>query len=581
MKPNTQVYAVSLSRAATVAALLVSISPAVHAQEPTVPTPAAPVVPAPQASPLPVQTQPSAPTPPTPLPSKTPDVNTVGVPNRNVEQTTRFDFKNNKTPGQPQEGDPTTITTLEQALQIAYQRSPTVLLAQERAVKTQSTVAQLLGGQGPQVSGALTYSRLLNSQSGFGGSSSTGGSSSQNPFAVGLQNTPPGSQPVTLSSGSTVSTSGAVTTTRAAATTRQEADPDPDPTTPTTGNSFSSSSADPNQIAARITVTQAIDITGILRTTKQLGDLEKALTRLELARVRQETALTVKNSYYSVLRAAAFVKVNEASVADSTELLRVTEAQQKAGVSSAFDVLRSRTQLDNNRQALIQSRNQLLIAKNSFANTLGVDPSTTVELTDTPEIPALPELDETALLTKAFAQRPEYFQSDVNIMKATKNVRFSRRTMEPSLNASLTGAYNVTQPAVGSNRDTGSVGLTLGIPLWDGGSTREAVKAARSDERYALIQKDQFVRGIKAEVQQAIIAVRDASERQTTTAATVDQAREALRLANVRYKAGVGTQLEINDAQTSLTQAETNQVNAQYDYLAALARLSRAVGNPE
>jgi OMF family outer membrane factor len=82
-------------------------------------------------------------------------------------------------------------------------------------------------------------------------------------------------------------------------------------------------------------------------------------------------------------------------------------------------------------------------------------------------------------------------------------------------------------------------------------------------------------------VQQSIIAVRDANERAQVAAGTVTQAREALRLANVRFRAGVGTQLEITDAQTALTQAETNEVNARYDYLGALARLSRATGNPE
>ena len=229
---------------------------------------------------------------------------------------------------------------------------------------------------------------------------------------------------------------------------------------------------------------------------------------------------------------------------------------------------------------MIQSRNQLLIAQNGFANTVGVDPSTPVQLADIPEIPTLPNLDETVLLTEAFDRRPEYYQADTNILKSVKNTRLARRNLEPYLNASVSGAYNLTQPAFGSNKDTGSIGLTLSIPLYDGGVTREAVKAAHSDERSSLIQKDQFVRGIKAEVQQAIIAVKDAFERQSTTAQTVAQAREALRLANVRFQAGVGTQLEINDAQTALTQAETNQVNARYDYLGAIARLNRATGEP-
>ena len=617
MKSHEFLFVLPLTmRAVTVVALLSVISSGAWAQEPPrVPTPAVPETTptTPSVAPIPdlgSQTQPNAPTPATPLPTKTPDTTRLGIAPKDIKPTTRFDFAT-KTPGQKQSDDPNTITTLDQAISVAYAHNPSLLIAFERAVKTNATIAQILGGRGPQISGTGTYTRLFNSgSSAAGGSAGLSPSQIQNPFAIGLQNTPPGVSPATLSSGTTAATNTVSSTSSSSATTastatraeslpgsrqtdtgRQATSQDPGTTnpgnnpggtqtTPQTVNNFSVSRPDLDQGSARIAITQFIDITGILKTAQEVGDLEQALNRLEIARLRQQTTLDVKNGYYSVLRTAAFVRVNEAAVAQSEELLRVTQAQLKAGVASAFDVLRAQTQLDNNRQALIQSRNQLLIAKNSFANTLGIDPSTPVDLADIPEIPALPSLDEEILITQALNQRPEYYQADTNILKATKNVRLARRNLEPYMNASVSESYSFNKPTQSSYRATGSAGLTLSIPLWDGGSTREAIKAARSDERQSLIQKDQFVRGIKAEVQQAIIAVKDAYERQTTTQGTVDQAREALRLANVRYKAGVGTQLEINDSQTALTQAETNQVNARYDYLAALARLNRAIGSP-
>ncbi len=577
----------------------------------TAPVRAQDAVPAPQVMEDSAQKQPNAPTPPTPLPTKTPDTVRLGLAPKDIQKTTRFDFLTH-IPGQPGADKPGILRTLDQSLEVAYANNPQILIAFERAVKTNAVIAQILGARGPQISGALTYSRLLNSQSGLGGAS--GGltpAQIQNPFTVGLQTVTPGAVPVTLSSGSAVGSSGGVTatasstggatttassggTTRAASPIRQTTgtptaltttDPGTTPTTPGTGTTTGGGGlfgggGNLDQASARITILQFIDITGILRTAQQVGDLEQALNRLEILRLRQETALTVKNGYYNVLRTAAFVRVNEAAVTQSTEQLRVTTAQRDAGVASNFDVLRSQTQRDNNQQALIQSRNQLLIAQNAFANTVGVDPSTPVQLADIPEIPPLPVLDEAALLAQAFDRRPEYYQADTNILKSVKNTRLARRNLEPYLNVAANGAYNITAPAFGTNKDTGSIGLVLSIPLYDGGVTREAVKAAHSDERQSLIQKDQFVRGIKAEVQQAIIAVRDAFERQSTNAQTVAQAREALRLANVRFQAGVGTQLEINDAQTALTQAETNQVNARYDYLGAIARLSRATGEP-
>ena len=544
----------------------------------------------------------------------------MGVKPDDIKATTVFNDKNATPPGQPLPTDPAAIRTLNDALQIAFSRNPNILIAQERALRTVRSVDQILALKKPQISATGTYARLYNSSSNAGAVGGLSPASISNPFSVGLTSTPPGSTPISLSGSSqtgsaggtstgTTGQAGATTTgsTTTAAATRAAA-PDGSESRQTTGtggstgggtgtttpgggtgtnvsggssnnNSSFGRDVNLNSASARVTVSQLIDLTGIVKSAEQVGKLEEALTRLELARVRQETALQVKNGYYSVLRAQAFVAVNEAAVAQSAELLRVTTAQKNAGVASQFDVLRAQTQLDNNRQALISSRNSVAVAKNSFANSLGLDPSTPVA-PENPAIPPTPTLDETALIQTAINQRPEYLQADINIIKAQTNIKLAHRNIEPYMNVSVSGGYDGTSRSV-QQRGTGSVGVSLTVPLYDGGATRASVEAARTDERGALIQKDQFVRGIKAEVQQAIIAVNDARDRSESVAGTVTQAQEALRLANVRFQAGVGTQLDVNDAQTALTQAQTNQVNAQYDYLGALARLSRAIGSPE
>ena len=588
------------------------------AQEPPAPpivVPAAPADPTQSGRSVP---QPSGKTPPTPFPKKTP-ADTLGIKKSDIKATEVFNDKNAVAPGQPLASDPAAIRTLDDALQVAFTRNPNVLIAQERALRTINTVNQILALKKPQISTSGTYTRLFNAGSNAGTAAGGGLSPAQitNPFQVGLTSTPPGSQPISLSGSSqtgsaggatsgTVGQQGAVATgTTATAAPSRAASPGAGEgrqtgtntgtgtTTPGgstgTGNTSGGGTttnfgtfnrlSNLNAASARVTVAQLIDLTGIVKTAEQIGQLEEALSRLELARTRQETALQVKNGYYSVLRAEAFVGVNEAAVAQSQELLRVTTVQKTAGVASQFDVLRAQTQLDNNKQALISSRNQVAIAKNSFANTLGVDPSTPVD-PQNPPVPPTPTLDEEGLIATAFTQRPEYLQADINIIKAQKNIKLAHRNLEPYMNVTLGGAYDGTSRFL-QYRGTAALGVTLTVPLYDGGATRASQESARTDERGALIQKDQFVRGIKAEVQQSIIAVNDARDRSESVAGTVTQAQEALRLANVRYRAGVGTQLEINDAQTVLTQAQTNQVNAQYDYLGALARLSRAIGTPE
>jgi outer membrane protein TolC len=592
--------------ALSVIAVGLTLPGVVWAQETPAQQPPAQQPPAqPPTKPPTVVPQPSAKTPPTPLPKEKPDTDKFGVKGSDIKPTTTFQ---GQTPGQPLPGDPTVIRNLDDALKIAFERAPSLLQAKESAVRTEKTVEQILALRKPSITVAGSYTRLSGAGAAFGGGGGgiTPGQVT-NPFPVGLQFTPPGSAPVTLANsvanttvlspttggnlGNTVGgvvggsvgasapgVSGQTRSTPVPGSTRQTPDDDDDDDDNGGGNVFGNG-VNLNQYSVRGGINQFIDITGVIRTAIEVGDLQKALTRLEIIRNRQDVALTVRNAYYNLLRSQAFVRVNEAAVEQSEELLRVTEAQKAAGVVAEFDVLRARTQLENNRQALISSRNQVAIAKNALANTIGIDPSTPVE-TETPTVPPMPTLDEQALVDTAFKQRPEYFQADINYLKAQKGIRLARRNLEPYLNASLNGTYNPS-PALGNESQTGAFGLTLTVPIWDGGATKAQVEAARSDERGALIQKDQFVRGIKAEVQQAIISVRDANERAEAATLTVTQAREALRLAGVRYRAGVGTQLDVNDAQTALTQAETNFVNAQFDYLSALARLSRAVGNPE
>jgi len=91
---------------------------------------------------------------------------------------------------------------------------------------------------------------------------------------------------------------------------------------------------------------------------------------------------------------------------------------------------------------------------------------------------------------------------------------------------------------------------------------------------------DQIRQGISLEVRQAVLNILNAQERLAAAEKGVDQAREALRLANVRFEAGVSTAVEVSDAQVALTDAQTNLVNAMNDYRQALARYERAIGAP-
>jgi len=119
----------------------------------------------------------------------------------------------------------------------------------------------------------------------------------------------------------------------------------------------------------------------------------------------------------------------------------------------------------------------------------------------------------------------------------------------------------------------------LSKPLFDGGQARASTRQAEAALEKAQLAAEHVEDAIELEVTQAALAVNAARQKLKTTQATVDQAVEGLRIAQLRYENGVGTQVEVLDAQVALTAARTNNVNAQYDFQVALARLWSAMGH--
>jgi outer membrane protein len=193
-----------------------------------------------------------------------------------------------------------------------------------------------------------------------------------------------------------------------------------------------------------------------------------------------------------------------------------------------------------------------------------------------------PEYD--ALLQEALKTRPEILETQAQIAAAQRGVQYARRSTLPSLSVSLGYTYtpNATPGFARSNQ--GSATLGVNIPIFDAGLARERVQEARADVATAEINRRQATDQVQVDVQQAYITLVQARNRVAVANVELAQARESYRLARVRYNTGVSQQtgvspiVELSNAQTSLTQAQINQINALYDYNNARAQLDRAVG---
>lgn len=329
---------------------------------------------------------------------------------------------------------------------------------------------------------------------------------------------------------------------------------------------------------ARITLTQVVDISGIVRAAVRAASVTLNLSELELERTRNDTILQVVQAYQGVARADEFVRVAEEALRNAQERLRLIRAQVEAGVAAQFDLLRAETAVAQAEQALLNARNQRELAAAALNNLLGRDLNAPVQVVKPKRLPELtPEPLET-LTQQAYENRPEIRAAQRGVELAQVNIQVARRGVLPSIVLTGQADFNLNTSAFNPRRETYTGVAVLSVPIWDGGITRAREAQARDELQIAELRLQQAKEGVALEVRQAYLNLQDAQKRLAVAQKGQEQATEALRLARVRFEAGVSLQLEISDAELAFTQAQTNLVNAQFDYLDAYAALLRAVG---
>ena len=145
--------------------------------------------------------------------------------------------------------------------------------------------------------------------------------------------------------------------------------------------------------------------------------------------------------------------------------------------------------------------------------------------------------------------------------------------------------YQVNKSSFSDNFDDSLDGWVVGLEgrwdIWNGGATRGRVRQARSQYHQARLQTAEAELGIEVEVRRALSSLQEATELAQAAGKVVAQAEEAQRLAQARYGAGTATQLDVLQSQVALTEARTNQLQANYNFAVALATLRKAMGQAE
>ncbi len=310
-----------------------------------------------------------------------------------------------------------------------------------------------------------------------------------------------------------------------------------------------------------------------------------------LERVKQQVVLDVKQAYYQVLLAQAGIEVALRTLASAEENLRVTRSRVAAGVSPRFDEVQAEVNQANARQSLIRARTTAALAQQGLSAVMALPLDTALAPRETLlVIPVRTELG--ALIRRALESRPEMAEHQARTAAAVAAIEMAKANGRPAL--ILSGGPSYGNSFGGTGGTGGSVGgggsstatatwsvtLSATVPLFDGGLTSERIREAEVRVEQLRVVEAQLRQGIELDVRRAQLNFASAAEELATADKIVEQAQEGLRIANVRFAAGVSTQLEVTTALASLSQADANRIQALFNVNLARAQLERAAGGP-
>jgi outer membrane protein len=336
-----------------------------------------------------------------------------------------------------------------------------------------------------------------------------------------------------------------------------------------------------NNYQWNMTATQPLFTGWRLTISRDLASLGVDIAKIQKETAVQDLVLDVKAAYFGILKAEKLETVARQAVEQLEAQLRVSQAFYDEGIIAKNDLLQTEVQMAQARQDLIRATNGVELAKSRFNTLLRRGINEEVHIEDILDYEPVRLLLNEAL-KKAGRNRTEIQEVSLNVLSAEKNVGLSKSSYYPSV--SLVGNYQretddiLLESDPGEDADNWTITLQGAWTFWEWGKTRHDVAAARAGLAKARYLLNEIEDNIQLEVKDAYLSLREAEKNIQVAKTAVVQAEENFRMNEERYKQQVATSTDVLNAQTLLTQARTNYFNALSDYNIAWARLERAMG---
>ena len=339
---------------------------------------------------------------------------------------------------------------------------------------------------------------------------------------------------------------------------------------------------DPNYIAEQYTNSASLNWT-LWSGNKVESQVSQAKLSLDssqwgIAKARQQLKYDATDAYFKFMTARDNVKLSQESVERLERYLQDVKLQFEVGVVAKVDVLRSEVELAKAKQTLIEAQNTYDLTMANLNNIIGLPLTTELNVKGDLSYDHY-EKELAFCVDAALRQRPEISQYTDAAKSAQEAITIAKSGYLPTVSAVYNAGWYDSKFAGGNNYNW-SVYLLTNWTLFDSGLTAGKVKQAVEGYKKAQEQLKQTVDSVQLDVRSTYLSLKAAEQSIATSSSAVGLAEEDYKIKVIRYQSGVGTNLDVLDAQVSLTTAKNNYLKAMYEYNNYRAKLDKAMGAP-
>ena len=322
----------------------------------------------------------------------------------------------------------------------------------------------------------------------------------------------------------------------------------------------------------------------VFRSGANIANLKKAeillkIQQEKLCGLKLAVEFETKRLYYGILLAEETHRIAVELLAQARSHYNIVKEKFAQGACSKFDLLQSKVQVSKIIPQVVRAENEKALLILEFKRLVGISSADRIVFEDSLTYSPI-TVNEELLLNTAYAKRPELLIKRYEIELGKKSIVLAKASGRAHIDAFLN--YSYRSATVGDLFDDSHnnwfTGFVVSLPLFDGFSAKAKTDVAKIKYEQAELQSKDMEDEVAVQVHKALLELSEARAIIESQQDCLKEAKEAVRIAEARYSNGEGRNLDVLDAQVSLSQIENNLSQAIYDYIIAEAYLNRVVG---